>query len=236
MPNLTSIKAMAKALRAALAERGVTTTHSECLDLVSRQHGYANWNTFRALIEGGGSGSGPALRLPLGWISSGVRPERYRMGVDVQNAGTALIESIGDEEDSKAFGTLMQSIVAERFLGQKVRLRASLKTRDVAGSAVIWFRVDGERGRVLRFDNLEQRKTDGALSGTNDWTARSIVLEVPQEALSLHYGFFLKGSGRVWARDFSIEGAEPDAVVTPWRPYLDGPTNLDFSAREQPDG
>jgi hypothetical protein len=228
MPNLTTVKAMAKALRAALAERGVTTTHSDCLDLVSRQHGHTNWNTFRPLIEGG-SGKGPALRLPLGWISSGLRSERYRMGIDVQNARAALIESIGNGDDPGAFGTLMQSIVAERFVGQKVRLRASLRTRDVVGSAVIWFRVDGERGRVLRFDNLEQRKADGALSGSNDWTARSIVLDVPQEALSLHYGFFLKGSGRVWARDFSIDAAEPDAEATPWRPYLDGPTNLDFS-------
>ena len=234
MPNLTTVKAMAKALRSALAERGVTTTHSECLDLVSRQYGHANWNTFRALIERGTS-EAPMLNLPAGWIRSGSRPDRYRMGVDVQNAGIALIESIGDVEQG-AFGTLMQSITAERFLGQKVRVRASLRTQDVAGSAVIWFRVDGERGRVLRFDNLQQRQADGALSGGNDWTARSIVLDVPSEALSLHYGFFLKGTGRVWARDFSIEAAEPDAEAAPWPPYLDGPTNLDFSAREQPDG
>ena len=230
MPNLPDVKAMAKALRSALAERGITATHGECLDLVSRQFGHANWNTFRALIERDAS---PALHLPAGWIVSGSRPDRYRMGVDKQSAGTALIESIAEGD---GFATLMQSIVAERFVGQKVRLKASLKTRDVAGSAVIWFRVDGERGRVLRFDNLEQRKAQGPLNGSNDWTARSIVLEVPREALSLHYGFFLKGSGRVWARDFSIEAAEPDAEAAPWRPYLDGPTNLDFSAREQPDG
>jgi hypothetical protein len=223
MPNLTDVKAMAKALRAALAERGVTTTHSDCLDLVSRQHGHANWNTFRALIDR--DGKAPAPQLPEGWIGAGSRPDRYRMGIDGQNAGTAVIESIADGE---GFATLMQSIVADGFLGVKARLTASLRTRDVVGSAAIWLRVDGERGEMLRFDNLHTRN-GAALSGTTEWTERAIVLDVPTAARTLHYGFLLNGTGAAWARGFRLDSAGDGDAVTRGSPYLDGPTNLDFS-------
>jgi hypothetical protein len=63
-------------------------------------------------------------------------------------------------------------------------------------------RVDRAPGSAIRFDNMMTRKANGALKGTNGWTERSIVLEVPDEATSIHYGFFLQGYGRVWAKSF----------------------------------
>ncbi|NDV88370.1 VOC family protein [Aurantimonas aggregata] len=41
-------KAMAKELRTALAERKLTITHSEALEIVARQFGLANWNILAA--------------------------------------------------------------------------------------------------------------------------------------------------------------------------------------------
>ncbi|NNM71555.1 glyoxalase superfamily protein [Enterovirga aerilata] len=41
-------KAMAKALRNALQERGITITHSEALEIVAAQHGLASWNVLAA--------------------------------------------------------------------------------------------------------------------------------------------------------------------------------------------
>lgn len=43
-------KPMARALRAALAERGTAITHSEALELVARQLGFGNWNILAARI------------------------------------------------------------------------------------------------------------------------------------------------------------------------------------------
>ncbi|RJL19083.1 glyoxalase superfamily protein [Paracoccus siganidrum] len=43
-------KAMAKALRAALAEHGTAITHAEALELVARQLGFGNWNILAARI------------------------------------------------------------------------------------------------------------------------------------------------------------------------------------------
>ena len=41
-------KAMARLLRAALADRGVTVGHGEALELVARQLGARDWNTLAA--------------------------------------------------------------------------------------------------------------------------------------------------------------------------------------------
>lgn len=44
-------KTMAKALRKALAERHIDLSHSECLELVSRQFGFADWNMLAAAMN-----------------------------------------------------------------------------------------------------------------------------------------------------------------------------------------
>lgn len=51
MSSMLQAKTMAKALRKALAERHVVLSHSQCLELVSRQFGYADWNTLAAAIN-----------------------------------------------------------------------------------------------------------------------------------------------------------------------------------------
>lgn len=43
-------KAMAKAMREALAARNITITHSEALEIVARQFGLASWNVLSARI------------------------------------------------------------------------------------------------------------------------------------------------------------------------------------------
>lgn len=64
-------KLMAKAMRDALAERNLTITHSEALEIVARQFGLANWNVLAAKIgegqgggQGGGEGGGEAAEPP----------------------------------------------------------------------------------------------------------------------------------------------------------------------------
>jgi hypothetical protein len=102
----------------------------------------------------------------------------------------------------------MQSVLADTFKGDRVKLTASLRTED-ADAASIWMRVDGSPGHVLRFDNMMHRKADGALHGTHGWTERSVVLDLPEDAVSLHYGVLLQGYGRVWARSFKIASVGP---------------------------
>src|SRR6185312_12632347 len=51
MRDFRDSKGMAKTLRDALAERDVTFTQSESLELISRLFGLANWNVLAAKIE-----------------------------------------------------------------------------------------------------------------------------------------------------------------------------------------
>lgn len=58
-------KAMAKALRRELHDRhSVDLTHSECLEVVARQHGAPDWNTFAARPDS------PGASLPWGAAAS----------------------------------------------------------------------------------------------------------------------------------------------------------------------
>jgi len=68
--------------------------------------------------------------LPRGWLLAGTKPSEYEVGVDVdqmyQGRATAFLKSKTLNTDG--FGTLMQSIKAEQYLGRKVRLSAILFT------------------------------------------------------------------------------------------------------------
>ncbi len=227
MHTFLDAKLMAKALRAALAERRIDVTHSDSLELVARQFGLANWNILAAKIE--------ALRaapvLPAGWIVSGGNPDLYRIGIDAEAPGTVQLQRIpgtGDGEDR--FATLMQSIDAGAFVGRTLRFSAELRTED-AGRGALWMRVDAAAGgRHLRLDNMQRRSTDGPLEGTAGWLTRSVALDVPEAAGAIHYGVMLSGGGRLWARRVALEAADP-TEATDDSPLPRRPTNLGFGAR-----
>lgn len=237
MHSFLDSKIMAKALRTALAERRIDIGHSDALELVARQFGFANWNMLAARIE---AAQLPPLDLPDGWVVTGqTKTADYRLGLDPATPGAALIESRpGREAAIDGSGGepagLMQSAVADAWRGRRLRLSAQLRT-EAAGTGTIWLRIDGAPGKVLRFDNMMQRQGDGALTGDSGWVERTIVLEVPDEAISVHYGVFLIGSGKVWARGFRLEPVDAAVATTEQHPRLhERPVNLDFSARRQP--
>ncbi|QQR35272.1 hypothetical protein JI749_12975 [Devosia oryziradicis] len=219
---------MAKLLRQGLAEREIELSHGECLELVARQFGFANWNILSARIDAGAGMSDG--ETPSGWIRAGKSPKFYRVGVD-GGLNAAWIESKPELIDTirgDDFCTLMQSVDARPYLGRRMRVSSQLRATQVDGGVTIWFRVDGPSGS-LRFENLERYDRNGPIAGNTDWTERDIVLDVPPEATTLNYGFYLKGNGRGWARGFNLEAV--DATVLPNTPdggVLKHPTNLTF--------
>lgn len=227
MHSFMDAKLMAKLLRQGLAERAVELSHSDCLELVARQFGVANWNILSARID---AMQGAGDSIPLGWLRSGRSPKLYRLGVD-QALGAAWVESkveLSAEITEEDFCTLMQSVDAASFRGKRMQLRTSLKAEGIDGGVTLWFRVDGPLGS-LRFENLERYETGGPLSGDTDWSERQITLDIPEEATTLNYGFFLRGRGKGLARGFQL--AEVDVAMpvnTPDASALKRPTNLGF--------
>ncbi len=50
LSSIEAAKAQAKRLRLKLREQGTTIGHGQSLELVAHQHGFRDWNTFRAAI------------------------------------------------------------------------------------------------------------------------------------------------------------------------------------------
>lgn len=63
-PSIDSLKAQAKRLRAAMAERGQAITHATALELVAQQHALRDWNTLSAVAAR--PNAPPLGRLGLG--------------------------------------------------------------------------------------------------------------------------------------------------------------------------
>lgn len=226
MHTFMDAKLMAKLLRQALADRGIDIAHSDSLELVARQFGLNNWNILSAKIDA----NARTDVVPANWIRTGKSPQLYRVGVNHSEA-SAWIESRlehAPQITDADFCTLMQSIDATRYRGSKLRLSAELKSIDVQGGVTIWLRVDGASGSI-RFENLEGFTKDGPIASSTDWVRREIVLDVPDEARSVNYGFFLKGRGKGLTRSFALDEVSMDTPLTTRSGKgPDGPTNLDF--------
>ena len=51
MRTYKDAKAMAKSLRSYLAARSVLLSHSECLEIIAKEFGFADWNTLSAKLD-----------------------------------------------------------------------------------------------------------------------------------------------------------------------------------------
>ncbi len=166
--------------------------------------------------------------LPRGWLLTGTKPSEYEVGVDVdqmyQGHATAFLKSKSLNADG--FGTLMQSIKAEQYLGRKVRLSGLVKSEEVLGWAGLWMRVDKEKSPVA-FDNMENR----AIKGTTGWQRYDVVLDVPKNATAISFGILLAGSGVVWLNGTKFDVADADVPVTNTGEKVlpEKPINLDFA-------
>jgi hypothetical protein len=105
---------------------------------------------------------------------------------------------------------LAQSVRADAYRGKRIRLSGYMKTIGVnEGTAVLFVRVDGE-GVVQTSDYMQNRP----LMLTTDWAKQEIVVDVPQTAIGVTFGFMLGGSGQTWLDDVALEIVGNDVEVT----------------------
>lgn len=166
--------------------------------------------------------------LPKGWFRAGSKPKEYEMMLDKQTvySGKASLMLKFKGSDTSGFGTVLQNLAPDRYVGKRIRLSGYIKTTD-AEKASFWLRVDGkEQNRSLAFDNMDSR----AASGTQDWKKYEIVLDVAQEATNIGFGVMLIGRGQMWADDLQIEIVGKDVPLTEMiiKKTPTEPQNLDF--------
>lgn len=130
----------------------------------------------------------------------------------------ATIVSTAGSEPSP-FGNLLQKIDARPFRGHRVRLRGAVRTevRGKGNRAQMWFRVDrraqdGARPRGA-FDNMFNRPIT-----SSDWIHYEIIADVDVDALDITLGVFLRGEGKAWVDDVSLEIVGAEVPVTARRP------------------
>lgn len=164
---------------------------------------------------------------PSGWFITGSAAASYDIGTEPGNRHSGDNNAfIRAKAETTGFGSLMQLIDASAYRGKRVRFSGFLRTRN-ANKAGLWMRIDGADKHIVGFDNMDQR----ALHGDNDWKNYSIVLDVPQGAVDIAFGFLLIGKGEVLADDFKLETVDnsiaPTGTLHAQLPK--GPVNLNFS-------
>lgn len=170
-------------------------------------------------------------------------PEEWRKGINYDDdfevridtlvhrtgEGSGYIRSFG--QFPEGFGNISQSCSAENFLGQRIKMTGYIKSDNVREWAGMWLRVDPKVGfGSLQFDNMKDRP----IKKTVDWTKCEIVLDVPEDAGSLNYGFLLVGKGKIWVDDISFEIVDENTPLTSPEPVenkipdLKTPKNTEF--------
>ena len=151
-------------------------------------------------------------QIPNGWFPAGSNPSEYEMSIDnsiFQNGKScAYIKSKSPKENE--FGTLMQIISAENYLGKRLQISGYIKSKDIKGWSGMWMRIDGENGQQLGFDNMQDR----AIKGTTDWKKYEIVLDIPSNSKSINYGLLLGGEGKVWFDNLELKEVDKTIQVT----------------------
>lgn len=166
-----------------------------------------------------------SFEIPKGWIVAGSHPKSYDMGTAIgegrDGKNCATIQS--KDRSIPGFGTLMQIMSSENYLGKRVRMTGYVKTLNVKNWCGLWMRCDSDKkGRMLAFDNMENRR----ITETTDWKSYSIVLDVPKETASIAFGVLLAGTGQVWFDEIKFEIVS-DTVPTTGRKF-GAPQNLNF--------
>jgi hypothetical protein len=162
----------------------------------------------------------PPAPLPPSWHMTGANPDKFTAGVDTSPEGRGAKFLRSKTNDPKAWAALVQPVQAQRYLGQRVRFRARLRTEAISDWAGLWMRVDTHEGKVVAFYNTKSQP----IKGTAGWQERSIVLDVPVNAAVIVFGAIGGGTGQVWMEPVAFETVGRDVPVDHMPPQAAIPT------------
>lgn len=156
-------------------------------------------------------GKTPKLRSwVVGWGLTGTKVDSYEVRCDdvFTDCAVPILRTKALSSEPYGMGSLTHSESADVWRGQRVELRAELRAGRIGGWAGLWMRIDDKDGKVLAFDNMQNR----AIRGTTSFQWYSVVLDVPQEAEKISFGVMLHGPGAIFIRELQFEEVDRDKV------------------------
>jgi len=171
------------------------------------------------------------------WGLRGTAPEDFEVTADRELRTTGQSSIAISSARSEGWGTLYQFADAVPMRGKRIELTADIRSRDVARNAGLYVRIDAADGTALALDNMWYGYGDGgqdggirnrSLSGDNEWTTTTIVIDVPADAHALSYGLYLDGPGKAWLDDAHFEVVSNDTPITG---FVQTPSMLEPMAR-----
>jgi RNA polymerase sigma factor (sigma-70 family) len=185
----------------------------------------------KPLAETGSKAGGP----PAGWTCHGT--EHYLFAVDdsVRHAGKQSCRIESRTPTPSDFAMLAQTIRADDYRGQRIRLSGFFKSHELTGMATLWMRIDSDN-QLLGID----KSIEEAARGTSDWRQEHIVLDVPEDSKTIRFAVLVEGRGKAWVDDLRFEAVDRSIPLTnssvrsggerkPTMPKQ--PVNLDFGTK-----
>jgi hypothetical protein len=156
----------------------------------------------------------PTVMVPAEWLLRGSAPRNYDLRSDRDQvwsgAASALLKSHEKNISPLLGGSLMQTTIAEPYIGKRVELSAYLRAEDTrAGTVFLWFRAVDANNILLVSENTRA----SAPKVTEEWTRYNIVADVPWSATEVGYGVTLLGKGALWIDDAKIEAVDKAAIA-----------------------
>lgn len=172
-------------------------------------------------------------QLPPGWFLSESVPGNYTTYVDTERPceghRTVLLQSRAARPEG--YASFMQRFRADAFRGKRIRFSAVVRVEDVQGWAGLHMRIDDASHRALAFDNMQSRP----LVGSGGCTRHAVVLDVPQDSVTIALGLIMYGAGKVWISDMKFEQVDASVAVTglfagTGTPVAEAPMNLELAS------
>jgi hypothetical protein len=158
-------------------------------------------------------GRKPVLRTWVqGWELTGSRVDAYELRCDdyLTSCAVPILRTRPEAGEPLGMGSLTHAEGAESWRGRRVEVAAELRPGSIGGWAGLWMRVDGAEGKVLAFDNMQNRP----LRGTSGYAWYSVVLDVPAEAERISFGVLLHGPGAVFIRELRFDDVGESVAAT----------------------
>ncbi len=165
-----------------------------------------------------------------GWQLTSPISDRFEASSDAKvtfrGKPTARLQTDTPRAD---LASLIQSVDAEQYRGKRVRFSTYAKTKGVEGWTGTWVRVDSPHSAFRRYEDTHNVN----LQGNSDWTALSIVLDIPDDARTIEFGLSQEGTGTTWFGPVSVETVAPSIRTTFYeggRNYATGPLSCQRGA------